>query len=321
MTRPPSIQAERIVKNYGRKTALDGVSITVKGGEVHVLLGRNGSGKSTLAKVLVGATEPDSGRVQANGVQLQDRRNVSEFRKRVGFLLDTSAHWESLSGRENARFYARSFGLSEGEADARVRQLLREFALDRVADDQVSTYSFGMRRKLALVQALVHLPEFVVLDEPSIGLDHEARTRLYQMLRLAASQGRAVVIATNDTNEARHIADIVSLMDRGRVVASGSPEELIDRLKGKVMIRFGLATPPSMEVIDGLEGVLTANISDDDGRTVLEVMTRAEDETAVVQELMKTLEASGVRVERIDMQRPGLGDVLMRFAGGDANET
>ena len=313
------VGAEGIVKFYGRKKALDGISLGVKKGEVHVLLGRNGSGKTTLAKIVAGIMRPDSGRLYAGG--LADRVYSPAFRRQVGFLFDSSAHWEGLTGKENARFFARSFGLGQDDAEARVDALLKEMALEEVAHDAVSTYSFGMRRKLAIVETLAHDPKLVVMDEPSIGLDFAARGRLYSILRSRAAGGSSVVVATNDMNEARHIADTVSLMESGRILVSGTPMELVNSLDGRVVIRVESKGLPRVDQVKRLQGVLGATMTEDNGTTSLQVMTNSTDEGIVLDVLLKHLTASGIRIDRIDLRRPELGDVFMKYAGGVARET
>lgn len=310
------VRADRVVKSYGPKKALDGASVGIVPGQIHVLLGRNGSGKTTLAKILAGILIPDSGHVST---EIADSIDASSFRRQVGFLFDSSAHWESLTGRENAWFYARSFGLSPEEAGARLDRLFKHMALEGVADDLVATYSFGMRRKLAVVEALAHDPKIIVMDEPSMGLDFASRTKLYSILQARAAEGKAVLVATNDMNEARHLADTVSLMDEGRILASGAPEELVRGLNGAAMIRVELKVPTSLENLRRLPGVLGVSAMERNGTITLEVMTSTAQEEQVLDELVRTLASSGVGIGRIELRRPELGDVFLKYAGGETD--
>ncbi len=317
MTEYSAIVAKGIVKDFGHKRALDGASIKFERGKVHVLLGRNGSGKTTLAKILAGALTADSGEVTVQGAD--QPADSSEFRRGVGFLFDSAPHWEDLTGWENAWFFARSYGLGPTVASARLKSLFAKLALTDVSGDRVSTYSFGMKRKLALVQALAHEPSLLVLDEPSIGLDHASRAALYDIVRARASNGASVVIATNDMNEARHVADVVSLIDEGRVLVSGVPEDLIKQLGKGVVVEAQLDVPVKLEDVTSLPGV-RATIDDDSGSPKLRVMAASGDEQRILTNLLSFLETRNVRVSKVEIRRAELGDVFMSHAGVERDE-
>ena len=305
-----AISASDLSKSYGRKKALDGTSIDIRSGKIHVLLGRNGSGKTTLVKILAGILDPDSGRVSRD----------SSFRRQTGFLFDSSSHWDALTGHENAWFFARAYGLDKHAADERIRTLFKELALEEVGDDRVSSYSFGMRRKLALVEALAHDPSLIVLDEPSIGLDFASRTSLYSLLRKRADDGKAVVIATNDMNEAMHLADTVSLMESGRVLATGAPDDLVKSLGQEIMMRALVKAWPPLDRIRSVPGVVDASVLETKDGLSLSVMVKLDQEEAAVVEIMKSLASRSVGISRLDIRRPDLGDVFLRFAEGGVSE-
>lgn len=311
MTADFAIEAQNVVKFFGNKRALDGASVRFESGRVHVLLGRNGSGKTTLAKVLAGIINPNSGQVKLNGSFAAFKG--LQFRKNVGLLFDSSAHWESLTGWENAWFFARSFGIRPDSATSRLYELFERMALTEVAHDQVSTYSYGMKRKLSIVQALVHEPKLLVMDEPSIGLDHSSRAFLYEIVRTRAAEGCSVVIATNDVNEARYVADVVSLVDKGRVIVTGAPDALVKELDQEVIVLVELVVPIQLSEIALLPGVVSVSLDDNGDSPVLKVMASSGDEQRVVTTLMNHLAQRNVKVARVDLRRPGLGEVFMKY--------
>ncbi len=241
-----AVQLVEVSKYYGRKQALSSVSFSLKGGRV-VFLGPNGSGKTTLMKIMAGLIVPDRGSVRIFDEPLLPGRE--SFRSRIGYLFDHSVHWEALTGWENAYFFARSFGMGRKESEERMSQLFERLNMTDVKDDPVSTYSYGMRRKLALIETMVHRPDILLLDEPSIGLDLSSRSALYGLLGEEAKRGSTVIISTNDINEARHIADEVLLILRGASSGVwhacrpdpgfGSEHDHRDRIGGPVNARSG----------------------------------------------------------------------------------
>jgi len=311
MTDSFAISAQDIVKQFGHKRALDGASALFESGKTHVLLGRNGSGKTTLARVLAGILKPDSGGIILDG--LTETATSGAFRRHVGFMFDSSAHWESLTGWENAWFFARSYGLGEEVASPRLKSLFERFAMAEVAKDPVSSYSFGMKRKLALVQALAHEPSVLILDEPSIGLDHSSRTVLYDLVRALVRNGTAAIVATNDMNEARYMADVVSLIDRGRVLVTGAPDDLIRDLNEGVVVDAQLDIPLRVDGLASIPGVVRAAISEDTATPILHVMADPGNEQLVLTGLLSYLRERNIRVLKIEIRRPELGDVFMRF--------
>ncbi len=308
------IEAVDLKKSYGSKKALIGASLGLRRGEIHVLLGRNGSGKTTLAKILAGILPADSGTILADG--LKDGIYTAEFRRNMGFLFDSSVHWEKLTGKENAWFYAKAFGLCDSDCEKRLEGLFDQLSLREVADDPVSTYSFGMKRKLALAQALVHQPRILILDEPSIGLDYASRITIYAMLRAHAAKGLTVVIATNDMNEARFLADKVSLIHGGRILITGSPTELIKGLGQGTVVEVHLPFPVNLEEVRRLRGVTGATIIENKMSAVLQVLVSPDCEQEAMVQLLGFLSANHGTFTKIDVRRPELGDVFLKHVGG-----
>lgn len=230
------VHAERLrhVHASGR-IGLDGVDLAVAAGERVVLLGPNGSGKTTLLRVLSTALRPDGG-----ALRLLDRPvppATPSLRRRLGVLPDRPAHLEALTARENAHLFARARGLAAADARDRVEALLDRFELSGVADVAVGAFSLGMRRRLALVEAFVHEPELLLLDEPSLGLDPSGVDALVVLLEertaeSAGTAGSAVIVALNDPVVAARLATRVVMLDEGRVVVDAPPSRLLAELGG-----------------------------------------------------------------------------------------
>jgi ABC-2 type transport system ATP-binding protein len=231
-------------------------------GERVAVLGRNGSGKTTLVRVLATDLVPTGGRLRLLGEAVPPASPA--LRRGMGVALDRPAHLESLSGRRNALLFGRAAGLSSRDAASRVAPLFDRFALTEAADVPVAAYSLGMRRKLLLVEALLHRPRLIVLDEPTLGLDPAGIAALVEALSAAAAppagEGAGVVTATNDPVSAARLADRVVFLDGGRVVADASPEALVARAGAETRCTVELeegasSTPAPLARLAGLAGL------------------------------------------------------------------
>jgi ABC-2 type transport system ATP-binding protein len=221
------IQVQDLVKAFGGKVpvrALDGLDLTVERGGVYGLLGPNGAGKTTLIRVLATLLEPDRGRVRVAGIDV--RRHPAEVRARIGLAGQYAAVDDHLTGRENVEMVGRLYGLPRRQARRQAVEVLERIGLTQVADRQVRTYSGGMRRRLDLAASLVGRPQVLFLDEPTAGLDPQARRGTWDLVRDLRADGVSVILTTHYMDEAEQLADDVAIIDGGRVIAQGTPEEL-----------------------------------------------------------------------------------------------
>ncbi|MGZ4159535.1 MAG: ATP-binding cassette domain-containing protein [Neobacillus sp.] len=306
-----TVKIENLSKSYGKIRALNEVNLEISKGEIFVLLGANGSGKSTLLKTIATLYSPDQGQISILG---KDRiKESSEIKSQIGVLFDNIIHWERLTGYENAWFFARSYGLSRDKTRSGLDELFTKFNLFDNRDDPVSTYSYGMRRKLALIETLVHKPKLLLLDEPSMGLDYISRLVLYDLINKEIGNDTTVIIATNDVSEATTLAQRVALMQKGNILAVGSPSELIDSVKNINRIDIHLASPMALDDFNRIEGVEFIEINDSD-RNNIEIQFLVWSDPEILSNIVNRVVMKGGSILGIEVHKPSLEDVFLRFA-------
>lgn len=294
----PAISVHGLSYRYrSGRSGVETFDLEVRAGEIVVLLGPNGSGKTTALRLLAGDLRPSAGElVHACGRSRRDRLACT------GYVQDSAAQIDELTGRENARVFGRAFGAGDDATD----RLLARFGLAGDADVAVGEYSFGMRRKLALVQALAHAPPVLLMDEPSIGLDPAATATLHELLRERAQAGAAIVIATNDSR-VTVLADTVLFIHAGRVIASGSPGELLESVEGGARIEVTLDGMPPRP--PDLPPGITAS------RSSVGLVFAVADGPAALPEICRALVVAGARIRRVDIREPGFDDVFRKLTG------
>ncbi len=312
-----AIAAESLVKVYPKGTrALDGLSFAVASGTVFGLLGPNGAGKSTTVKVLNTLTRPDSGRARVAGVDVLSRPD--QVRRVIGCVAQKSGVDPNATGRENLTLQGRFHGLGGADLKNRVAALLERFGLAPAADRQARGYSGGMQRKLDIAMGLIHRPRVLFLDEPTTGLDPEARADLWtEIARLSGEDAITVLLTTHYLEEADRLAHRLAIVDRGKVVADGTPEGLKAELSGDAVqidlaeaadegrIRAALGTVAAAREIS-IEGVL--------------VRARADHGASAVPAMITALEAASARVRSVRVTSPSLDDVYLRHTGRSFSE-
>ncbi|MGX1911639.1 ATP-binding cassette domain-containing protein [Streptomyces phaeochromogenes] len=314
-TRAPAVQARQLIKTYpGDVTALSGMDLTVEAGTVFGLLGPNGAGKSTTVKILTTLARPDSGTATVAGHDVL--RHPDRVRRAIGVVAQKSGADPVATGRENLQLQGRLYGLKGADLRRRVDELLARFHLADAAGRQVKGYSGGMQRRLDVALGLVHRPEVLFLDEPTTGLDPEARTAMWdEIARLAGDEGLTILLTTHYLEEADRLAGHIAIVDRGRVVVEGTPDALKGELRGDA-VHVELLHPVGEAGRTLLTGALTAlpGVYEAllDGRRI---SVRAEDGAAAVPALLAALERAGVTVSAATVARPSLDDVYLRYAG------
>ena len=313
-----AIRADGLVKTYpvrgrngGPVRALDGLSITVARGTIFGLLGPNGAGKSTTIKILTTLARPDAGSAQIEGIDVLKRPD--QVRRLIGVVAQKSGSDPMATGRENLILQGRLFGLGGTEVKARADELLARFDLTDAANRLVKTYSGGMQRRLDVALGLVHRPEILFLDEPTTGLDPEARTAMWQEInRLATGDGMTVLLTTHYMEEADRLADRIAIADAGTVVAEGSPDELKGGLRGDAV---HLDLPPGADVAQATTVLAQVRGVRDLRVTGRALSARSDDGAAAVPGILTVLERAGIPVAAVTVARPSLDDVYLRHTG------
>ncbi len=307
-----AIEAHELVKTYGRDVrALDGVAFAVAPGTVFGLLGPNGAGKSTAVKILTTLSRPDSGSASVAGFDVL--REAGSVRRAIGVVAQKSGVDREATGRENLLLQARIYGVHGEQASRRAGELLSRFGLVDAADRIARTYSGGMQRRLDIAMALVHEPRVLFLDEPTTGLDPEIRAELWnEIARLSGEEGLTILLTTHYLEEADQLASDLAIVDRGRVVARGSPERLKSELRGdavRIELDGAEANGRATGALERVEGVREIVL---DGRVL---HARVPNGATAVPHVLAALESVGVPVAAVTVARPSLDDVYLRYAG------
>jgi ABC-2 type transport system ATP-binding protein len=285
---------------------------------VFALLGPNGAGKTTTVKILTTLTRPDAGSAAVAGIDVVGRPD--RVRRSIGVVSQGSGVDIQATGRENIRLQGQIFGLRGKQLDARADELLARFGLADAADRIARGYSGGMQRRLDIAMALVHDPHVLFLDEPTTGLDPEVRAEMWQLIgRLAREQRKTVLLTTHYLEEADQLAAELAIVDRGRVVAEGSPDALKRELRGDA-IHVELEANVNGSATAALAGVAGVREIAVEGRAL---RARADDGGRAVPAVLQALESHGVSVAEVRVARPSLDDVYLQYTGRtfDAAET
>ena len=305
-----AIVVDEVQKHYGRVRALEGVTFAVRAGEVFGLLGPNGAGKSTTVKVLATLTQPNAGRAEVAGHDVV--RDPNAVRRAIGYVPQSSGVDRDATGRENLMLQGRVQGMGGRVLEARVDELLELLGLADAADRVVRGYSGGMKRRLDVGLGLVHRPQVLFLDEPTTGLDPEARASMWgELERLAEGESLTILLTTHYMEEADELANRLAIVSRGRVVVEGTPEQLKQSLHGEA-VEVELADGRAAEaeaVVVALEGVLEASI---DGR---KLRSRVASGARAIPFILSALDAEGIGVESVTTHRPSLDDVYLHYTG------
>jgi ABC-2 type transport system ATP-binding protein len=309
-----AIVVEDLRKRYKDVQALDGVSFSVRDGEVFGLLGPNGAGKSTTVRTLTTLTQPDSGRALVNGEDVV--KHPARVRRAIGYVAqDSGVDWEA-TGRENLLLQGRIHGMSGTQVRKRVDELLELVGLREAADRVARGYSGGMKRRLDIAIGLVHQPRVLFLDEPTTGLDPEARAAMWEEVeRLAAAASLTILLTTHYLEEADRLAERVAIVSRGKVVVEGTPDELKSNLRGElVTVELGDVdgrAENAAQLVRDLEGAREVAL---DGRLV---RARVPNGASAIPSILGTLDANGFPVASVTTQRPSLDDVYLHYTGRD----
>jgi ABC-2 type transport system ATP-binding protein len=297
------LEVADLVKHYGPVRAVDGISFSIKPGEVFGLLGHNGAGKTTTIRLLNGVLRPTSGTARVFGLcPINDGLTV---RRRSGVLTETPSLEERLSARQNLRYYADLYGVEASQVPGRIEALLQTFELIEVGDARVGGFSKGMKQRLALCRALLHQPELLYLDEPTAGLDPVAARRVIALIREQSRVGgRTVVICTHNLGEAEQVCDRVAVLERGKLLAIGTPAELACAYQHSARVVIEVAPEALEQALACARCFEGVEVRAENGQLSLTGLIRQR-----IPELVAALVKLEVSVYRVEPQEASLEDV------------
>jgi ABC-2 type transport system ATP-binding protein len=310
------IETSGLVKRYGKIVALSGLDLAVPKGRVLGLLGPNGAGKTTAIRILTTLLEPDEGTATVAGIDV--RSDPHKVRERIGLSGQNAAVDEHLTGYENLNMVARLYHLGRKRSRERARELLERFELNEAGDRPVKTYSGGMRRRLDLAAALVAEPDVFFLDEPTTGLDPRSRAHMWQTIQELVRGGATGLLTTQYMEEADHLAEDVVVIDHGRVIAQGTPDQLKAQIGGErveTVLENPADVPPATAIFSGF-AIGDVQV-EENSRTLTAAVEGGAD---VLRHILQRLADANIKVIDVGLRRPTLDDVFLSLTGHAAED-
>jgi ABC-2 type transport system ATP-binding protein len=310
------LEARNLVKEYGELRAVDDVNLAIRKGEIFGLLGPNGAGKTTLLSMVTGLQAPTSGRITVDGLDLRDE--INEVKARLGLVPQELALYPTLSARDNLDFFGRLYGLGGKELRARVHEVLAMVQLTERANDAIETYSGGMKRRVNIAAGLLHQPEVLLLDEPTVGVDPQSRNAIFEGVEALNRSGMTVIYTTHYMEEAQRLCHRVAIIDEGKIVALDTPAALIRSLGGGILV-LGVEDPDGGSRVERVEamaeqiGALPAvkSVGRDDGHLKIETH-RFQEALMAILEISNQLD---VRITSLEKWEPNLESVFLHLTG------
>jgi ABC-2 type transport system ATP-binding protein len=305
-----AIETKGLVKHYNEEVlAVDGIDLAIEDNTIYSLLGPNGAGKTTTLSILTTLLEPTAGSAKVCGLDVVKQAN--EVRNRIGVTFQETVLDDALTGRQALDFHGKLYRQSKAKRQAKIEELLDLVELEEAADRKIKTYSGGMKRRLELIRGLMTEPDVLFLDEPTLGLDPQSRARLGDyILDLKENQGLTLLLTTHYMDEAQLLSDKVGIIDHGKIVAEGTPGELIEQMGADVILIEGQGESERfIEALRAMSFTQTISASNDliqvgvdtGNRRLVEVISAAGD--------------NGFRIEDVSVAKPRLGDVFLKYTG------
>ncbi len=290
--------------------AVDGVSFSIREGEIFSLLGPNGAGKTTTISILSCLLKPDAGEAEVGGFSVI--RKPDEVKKLIGVVPQDIALYEDLSGRENLMFWGRMYGLSGAALGKRVDEVLELIGLVDRQKDRVDKYSGGMKRRVNIGAALLHNPHFLYFDEPTVGIDPQSRRAILDGVKDLNANGVTVLYTTHYMEEAQELSDRIGIMDRGKMIALGTQAELVQTVGGRTRVEVGLDRDAHIlaEQWRGLPGVESVSEREEGPLSLL-----VDDANVLMPRLFESAQNAGIRITKIDLAEPNLEMVFLHLTG------
>jgi len=315
------IEVYSVTKRFEDTVAVDDVSMSVARGELFGLLGPNGAGKSTLTKMLCGMIDPTSGTIKVGGYNIQD--NPMEVKELLGVVPQDIVLYDYFNARENLAFFGKLYGLSGSKLRNRIEELLKFTQLDEKAVKRhISTYSGGMKRRVNIAVALLHEPQVMLLDEPTAGLDPKNKLALWEIIQTLSKEGKTIMLTTHMMDEAEELCNQVAIMDKGEIIALGSPRQLTKKVKmeNTITIVPNKITAKLIEMVQEISGVKNSYRAYDENEKIetLKIITeRAED---ILPDIVSDISSAGTKILSVELSRVTLEDVFILLTGRSLRE-
>lgn len=303
------LKVENLQKSFGNIKAVDGITFEVKKGEVFGLLGPNGAGKSTTIS-MISTLLPPSG-----GVVLFEGKNIFEepktIQRKLGVVPQDIALYPTLSGYENLSFWGNMYGLSGAGLKKRIGEVSDIVGLNGRIKDRVDKYSGGMKRRLNIGAALLHMPELLIMDEPTVGIDPQSRNHILDTVLELNRQGMTIIYTSHYMEEVEYLCSRICIMDQGRIIASGTKDELVEMIRGKTEIGLNLESedPKILKQFDQIEGIQSAE------RREGQILIRCENADLILADIIARVTASGNHLRSVDVKKPNLETVFLHLTG------
>ncbi len=303
------LKVENLYKSYGSTKAVDGISFEVNKGEIFGLLGPNGAGKSTTISIISALIPPTGGEVFFDGKNIFNRESI--LKQNLGVVPQDIALYPTLTGYDNLRFWGNIYGLKGPGLRKRINEVVEMIGLNGRIKERVDKYSGGMKRRLNIGAALLHNPQLLIMDEPTVGIDPQSRNHILDTVLELNRQGTTIIYTSHYMEEAEYLCSRICIMDQGKVIASGTKEELTELIKGKtrISIRLDKTGEDMPEKLRSIKGVDSAEIIEG------EIDISGENVDMVLTEIIAEVTGHGGRISSIDVRKPNLEEVFLHLTG------
>ncbi|MFA6983619.1 MAG: ABC transporter ATP-binding protein [Sedimentibacter sp.] len=303
------LKVKNLYKNFGNIIAVDGINFEVKRGEVFGLLGPNGAGKSTTISIISTLIPPTKGEILFEGESIFE--NSKNLRQKLGMVPQDIALYPTLTGYENLVFWGNLYGLKGAELKKRINEVADIIGLNGRLKDKVEKYSGGMKRRLNIGAALLHHPELLIMDEPTVGIDPQSRSHILDTVLKLSAQGMTIIYTTHYMEEAEELCTRICIMDEGKIIASGTKQELVELVNEKTQINIKLdnISDNMLQIFKGIPGVYDATIIGDT------VTLFGENGSILLAEIISKALEENTKIQSIDIQKPNLEAVFLHLTG------
>lgn len=302
-------KVENLQKSFGNIKAVDGIAFEVRQGEVFGLLGPNGAGKSTTISMISTLLPPSGGSILFEGKNIVEEPKA--IQRKLGVVPQDIALYPTLSGYENLSFWGNMYGLSGSVLKKRIDEVSEVVGLNGRIRDRVDKYSGGMKRRLNIGAALLHMPELLIMDEPTVGIDPQSRNHILDTVLELNRQGMTIIYTSHYMEEVEYLCGRICIMDQGRIIASGTKDELVEMISGETEIVLALESedPENRKLFDQIEGI--QNVEHKEGQIII----RCENADLILADIIARVAAGGNHLRSIDVKKPNLETVFLNLTG------